>query len=221
MYDAHKEARWARIWDSEYECYVDPKGNPTVDPDEVDFEALVAVIPTESVWLRGLGEIRNYREKVEEEIYKVMYASLEKKKKKMVEEIVVESENSVNKTVDEKLEKQVDGVVAGKQQKVKEDQKPTEKDVEVSITEVNIQIESSEMLDKVDHKTDQCKKCMETCKACTEKDENLRSRHIEINKIEKIFKEKCSEMLEKEKFLKQENEKLTQKCDDLKKENKI
>ncbi|KAJ0800720.1 putative transcription factor interactor and regulator CCHC(Zn) family [Helianthus annuus] len=49
MYDAHKEARWSRRWDSEYECYVDPKGNPTVDPDEVDFEALVDVIPTESV----------------------------------------------------------------------------------------------------------------------------------------------------------------------------
>ncbi|MFS7936442.1 hypothetical protein Hanom_Chr05g00415621 [Helianthus anomalus] len=68
MYDAYKELRWARRWDSDYEYYVDPKGNPTVDPDEVDFEALVAAIPTLDVWCRGIREIRDYREKVEEEI---------------------------------------------------------------------------------------------------------------------------------------------------------
>ncbi|MFS7963423.1 hypothetical protein Hanom_Chr08g00737861 [Helianthus anomalus] len=64
MYDAHKEARQEKRWDSEYECYVDPKGNPTIDPNEVDFEALVAVIPTVDDWYRGLREIRNYREKL-------------------------------------------------------------------------------------------------------------------------------------------------------------
>ncbi|MFS7966235.1 hypothetical protein Hanom_Chr09g00771491 [Helianthus anomalus] len=90
-------------WDSEYECYVDPKGNPTVDPDEVDFEALVVVIPTVDVWCRGLREIRNYREKVEEEIYKVMYASLEKKKNKTVEEIVVECEKLLKHVKREKV----------------------------------------------------------------------------------------------------------------------
>ncbi|MFS8027471.1 hypothetical protein Hanom_Chr16g01499091 [Helianthus anomalus] len=50
VYDAYKEARRAKRWDVELECYVDPKGNPTVDPDMVDFEALVAAIPTIGVW---------------------------------------------------------------------------------------------------------------------------------------------------------------------------
>ncbi|KAJ0783566.1 putative transcription factor interactor and regulator CCHC(Zn) family [Helianthus annuus] len=91
IYDAHKETRHANRWSREQECYVDPKGNPTVDPDVVDFDALVAAIRTVGVWCRGLREIPRYREKVDEEINKVIYVSLEKKKKKTVEEIVVES----------------------------------------------------------------------------------------------------------------------------------
>ncbi|KAJ0797324.1 putative transcription factor interactor and regulator CCHC(Zn) family [Helianthus annuus] len=223
VYDAYKEARWANRWDTERDCYVDPKGSPVVDPEEVYFDALVAAIPTEDVWCRGIREIRGYRKKVEEEINKVIYASLEKKKKKTVEEIVIENQKmvkEVKKTADEKLKKQADEVVAEKQQKVEEDLKAEE--VTVPNAEVNTQSKSSDLLDKFGHKTDeQCKKCMETCKACTEKDNSLRSRDFESTKIEKIFKEKCNEMLENEKFLKQENEKLTQKCDSLEKENKI
>ncbi|MFS7937062.1 hypothetical protein Hanom_Chr05g00423091 [Helianthus anomalus] len=62
---------------------------------------------------------------------------------------------------------------------------------------------------------------MEMCKSCTEKDNNLRSRDIEFTKIEKIFKEKCNEMLENEKFLKQENEKLNRNAKFLKKKTKF
>ncbi|XP_021991474.1 uncharacterized mitochondrial protein AtMg00810-like [Helianthus annuus] len=74
-------------WSKEKECYVDPQGNPTVDPKKVDLEALVAAIPTISVWCKGLSEIPRYKEKVKEGIRKVIYASLDKKKK-TVEEIV-------------------------------------------------------------------------------------------------------------------------------------
>ncbi|KAJ0726641.1 putative transcription factor interactor and regulator CCHC(Zn) family [Helianthus annuus] len=93
VYKAYEEARWANRWCEEKECYVDPKGNPTVDPDDVDFNALVAAIPTVGVWCKGLEEILRYREKVEEGIRKVIYTSLEKKKK-TVEEIVDESRGS-------------------------------------------------------------------------------------------------------------------------------
>ncbi|MFS8023504.1 hypothetical protein Hanom_Chr16g01452221 [Helianthus anomalus] len=44
------EAKDAKRWDNERKCYLDPKGNPTVDPDVVDFEALVAAIPTTGVF---------------------------------------------------------------------------------------------------------------------------------------------------------------------------
>ncbi|MFS7986993.1 hypothetical protein Hanom_Chr11g01016791 [Helianthus anomalus] len=57
---------------------------------------------------------------------------------------------------------------------------------------------------KTEHKNEvQCRKCMEICSACTEKDENLRFRKIEFTKIENVFKEKCKEMFEIENFLKQ------------------
>ncbi|MFS8008758.1 hypothetical protein Hanom_Chr14g01276681 [Helianthus anomalus] len=72
VYKAFIEAQRANRWSQEKECFVDPQGNPTVDPDKVDFEALVAVIPTVGVWCRGLEEILNYREKVEEGINKVI-----------------------------------------------------------------------------------------------------------------------------------------------------
>ncbi|MFS8025245.1 hypothetical protein Hanom_Chr16g01472701 [Helianthus anomalus] len=162
------------------------------------------LFPTIDVWCRGLREIPHYREKVEEEINKVIYASLEKKKK-IVEEIIIESQKMVNKLKkagEEKAEEVVTGEqqvkkddakveekVAEKQQKVEEDQKAEE--AMLPNAEVKTQSESSEMLDKSDYKTDeQCKKFMETCKACTEKDNNLRSRDTEFTKTEKIFKDK-------------------------------
>ncbi|KAM0049807.1 putative transcription factor interactor and regulator CCHC(Zn) family [Helianthus debilis subsp. tardiflorus] len=49
VYDAHKEARRANRWSQEKECYVDPNGNPTFDPNMVDFYSLVAAIPTVGV----------------------------------------------------------------------------------------------------------------------------------------------------------------------------
>ncbi|MFS7918051.1 hypothetical protein Hanom_Chr03g00196371 [Helianthus anomalus] len=77
---------------------------------EVDFEALVAAIPTVGIWCKSLEEIPRYREKVEEGIKKVLYASLEKKKKKKtIEEIVDESQKVVDevKKADEKDEEAV------------------------------------------------------------------------------------------------------------------
>ncbi|XP_021979113.1 uncharacterized protein LOC110875224 [Helianthus annuus] len=80
VYDAFKEARRENRWCEEKECFVDPQGNPIVDLDEVNLEALIAAVPTVRVWCKGLKEIPRYREKVEEGIRKVIYASLEKKK---------------------------------------------------------------------------------------------------------------------------------------------
>ncbi|MFS7978795.1 hypothetical protein Hanom_Chr10g00919631 [Helianthus anomalus] len=62
---------------------------------------------------------------------------------------------------------------------------------------------------------------METCNACTEKDENLKSRNIKFTKIETVFKEKCKERFENEEILKQKVEKLTLECQDFEKENDI
>ncbi|MFS8012811.1 hypothetical protein Hanom_Chr14g01325331 [Helianthus anomalus] len=127
-------------------------------------------------------------------------------------------------TSDENVEKMVE-----KLKKAAEEARTSEK------TEVKIQTESSESLnqvksmgnnDEIDNKSEnkievRCRKCMETCNACTEKDENLRSSNIEFTKIENVFKEKCKEMFKNEKILKQSIEKLPQKCNDFEKENEI
>ncbi|MFS7896523.1 hypothetical protein Hanom_Chr15g01364471 [Helianthus anomalus] len=76
--------------------------------------------------------------------------------------------------------------------------------------EVKTQLESSESSnndktnENFDYKNDeQFRKCVETCSACNEKDENLKSRNIEFTKIERVFKEKCKEMFENKNVLKQ------------------
>ncbi|KAM0013533.1 hypothetical protein Hdeb2414_s0042g00740311 [Helianthus debilis subsp. tardiflorus] len=214
VYDAYKEATLAGRWSKEKECYVDPQGNPTVDPKKVDLEALVAAIPTVSVWCKCLREIPRYKEKVEKSIRKVIYTSLEKKK--TVEEIVNESAKLVNEV--KKAEEKIEEAVEEKQQVFEEVQNPQANETTVPITEVTTQSDTSDQIDKAEQ---QCKKCMETCSSCTEKDEKLKITDIEFTKIEKIFKNKSHEMIESEKFLKQENEKLKQKCDELEKENKI
>ncbi|KAJ0837524.1 hypothetical protein HanRHA438_Chr16g0779111 [Helianthus annuus] len=106
VYNAYREATWAGRWSKDKECYVDPQGNPTVDPKTVDLDALVAAIPTVDVWCKGIRENPRYKQQVEEGIRKVIFASLEEKKKKTVEEIVTESEKMVNevKKVEEKTQ---------------------------------------------------------------------------------------------------------------------
>ncbi|KAF5805179.1 putative transcription factor interactor and regulator CCHC(Zn) family [Helianthus annuus] len=210
VYNAYREATWAGRWSKDKECYVDPQRNPTVDPKTVDLDALVAAIPTVDVWCKGLRENPRYKQQVEEGIQKVIFASLEKKKKMTVEEVV----NEVNK-----IEKKAEEGVEDKVQVAEEDQIQKTEETKVPVIEVIIQTDTS---DKIDNEAEQqCKKCKETCSACIEKDEKLNKRDIEFTKINKIFKEKCHEMSEIEKFLKQENEKLKQKCDDLEIENKV
>ncbi|KAJ0791814.1 putative transcription factor interactor and regulator CCHC(Zn) family [Helianthus annuus] len=95
VYKACIKAKRENRWSKEKECFVDPKGNAIVDPQKADFEVLVAAIPTVGAWIKRFEEIPNYRQKVEEGIKKVIYASIEKKKK-TIEEIVDESKKMVD-----------------------------------------------------------------------------------------------------------------------------
>ncbi|MFS8024479.1 hypothetical protein Hanom_Chr16g01463741 [Helianthus anomalus] len=74
------EAKGDRIWDDERKCYLDPEGNLVIDPDVVDFEALVAATPTAGLFYRRIQEDKNCEKEVEEGIRRVIYASVEKKK---------------------------------------------------------------------------------------------------------------------------------------------
>ncbi|MFS7953568.1 hypothetical protein Hanom_Chr07g00620231 [Helianthus anomalus] len=222
LYDPFDEAKEAKRWDVERECYLDPQGNPVVDPNKVDFNAVVAVIPTcEQFYTRSKIE-KDYEENLYKRIKEVFYATLTK-----VMELRKKKEEEVEKLVD-KLKKTI-GEADENQLKIDEDQKQmTEESKVPDKTEVKIQTESSESSNNeenikqyVDITTKQCKKCMETCRACTKTDKTLKSRDIEFTKIETVFKSKCKEMLETEEVLKRKVKKLTLKCQDFEKENKV
>ncbi|MFS7966367.1 hypothetical protein Hanom_Chr09g00772911 [Helianthus anomalus] len=75
VYEIFIEAKRAKRWDDERKWFIDPQGNPTVDPDMVDYKALVVAIPTAGVWALKINEDPNYKNEVEEGIRRVIYAS--------------------------------------------------------------------------------------------------------------------------------------------------
>ncbi|KAJ0669546.1 putative transcription factor interactor and regulator CCHC(Zn) family [Helianthus annuus] len=63
VYEVFMEEKRADKWDDERKCFVDPQGNPAVDPDLVDFKAPVAPIPIAGVFIQGSKMIRTMRKK--------------------------------------------------------------------------------------------------------------------------------------------------------------
>ncbi|MFS7996834.1 hypothetical protein Hanom_Chr12g01134471 [Helianthus anomalus] len=96
LYNPFGEAKEAKRWDSERECNLDPQGYPVVNPDKVDFNAMVAVIPTcQHFYTRRLIE-KDYEENLYKRLNEVFYASLRK-----VMELQKKKEEDVEKLVDE------------------------------------------------------------------------------------------------------------------------
>ncbi|XP_021971547.1 putative protein tag-278 [Helianthus annuus] len=218
LYAPFKEAQKAKRWDAERECYFDPQGNPVVDPKKVDFDAVADIFPDRDTFhTRRLPE-KDYEANLFKHLKEVFETSLPK-----VVELRKKKEEEIEKLVEEV--KKTAGDADENEQKNDEDQKlKTEESKVPDETEVKILTESSELLnndqnvDKIEYK---CRNCIEMCKACTEKDEKIKTKDIELNKIETVFKTKCKEMLESEEVLKRKIEKLTLKCQDFEKENEI
>ncbi|XP_022041186.1 myosin-7-like [Helianthus annuus] len=215
LYAPFKEAQKAKRWDAERECYLDPQGNPVVDPRKVDFDAVANIFPDRDTFHTRRLSKKDYEANLFKRLKEVFEASLPK-----VMELRKKKEEEIEKLVEEvkKTARDVD-------EKNDEDQKLTTEESNVpDETEVKILTESSELLNNdqnVDKTEDKCRNCIEMCKACTEKDEKLKSKDIELNKIETIFKIKCKEVIENEEVLKQKIEELTLKCQDFEKENEI
>ncbi|MFS8016373.1 hypothetical protein Hanom_Chr15g01367861 [Helianthus anomalus] len=119
----------------------------------------------------------------------------EKEEETVGEEAVTEKQQNEDdlkkkEEADVKLERLVevdDGAGVGEEQQKKEaDQTQTAEKAEVPMNEVNISTKSEVV--------EQCKKCMETWSACTEKDEKFRTRDLEFTKIRNVLKNKCKEM---------------------------
>ncbi|KAF5809780.1 putative transcription factor interactor and regulator CCHC(Zn) family [Helianthus annuus] len=130
VYEIFMEAKHENRWDDERKCFLDPQGNPTIDPNVVDFKALVGAIPTAGVFYSKIKEDLKYEKEVEEGIRRVIYASMEKKKS--VEEIVDESkklkEEILKKTTDNTpVEDQVEITTQTESTKSSDNAKSTDK----------------------------------------------------------------------------------------------
>ncbi|MFS7917830.1 hypothetical protein Hanom_Chr03g00193781 [Helianthus anomalus] len=140
------------------------QGNPVVDSKIVNFKDLLEVIPTSEELYSKKFVDKNYVPNMEKRISEVMLASLKKKEENV--EMMVEELKKTEKEASEEIEQKDDEL------------KEMTEEAGVPKTEVKIQVESFESSnnDKINEKSDeQCRKCVETCSACTEKDENLRS----------------------------------------------
>ncbi|MFS7926510.1 hypothetical protein Hanom_Chr04g00297881 [Helianthus anomalus] len=105
---AYKEAKRAKRWDPDRECYVDPKGNVCTDPKSIDFEALVKSIPSEEGQIKIDAAKRAEKERLRKERYEEFLKS--KKSKNLDEGIIdVKAEMTV-----ENLTKMVDQIMMAK-----------------------------------------------------------------------------------------------------------
>ncbi|MFS7905243.1 hypothetical protein Hanom_Chr01g00045371 [Helianthus anomalus] len=171
LYAPFKEAQKAKRWDAKRECYLDPQGNPVVNPKKVDFDVAINVfLDCDMFHTRRLSEkdfeanmLKRLKEVFEASLPKVM--ELKKKKEEEIEKLVEE----VKKTA---------GDVDENKQKNDENQKLTTEESNVpDETEVKILTKSSKSLnnnEKVDKTKDKCRNCIETCKAYTAKDEKVK-----------------------------------------------
>ncbi|MFS7953698.1 hypothetical protein Hanom_Chr07g00621691 [Helianthus anomalus] len=251
MQEEYEEARSYKRWDNKKECYINRKGDPVVDKSKVVYDDVLPVIPLSDEFYSKKATDKDYLKKLDKIIRGVMTTSLkqrdEEKMKNSFENFVDELNKTEEECSGEKKDEEVkneDATGNGNQEKADEKQeKSAEEDGEEKHKKVDAKLEKpvgeadvevadiGEVVAEEQQKNEEdqkqtaekteCKKCMETCSTCTEKDEKFRTRDMEFTKIEKVFKDKCKEMFEKEKVLIDNDEKLTQKCKVLDKENEI
>ncbi|XP_035843408.1 PH domain-containing protein DDB_G0287875-like [Helianthus annuus] len=106
IYRTWKEAKSAKIWDADRECYLDPKGNIVVEPSSISVETLIEQIAEEEE-----------EEEEEEEARQRMWAreAEEKLKSKKVDDGIIDTTKEF--TADN-LKKMADKVLAAKELEV-------------------------------------------------------------------------------------------------------
>ncbi|MFS7936380.1 hypothetical protein Hanom_Chr05g00414901 [Helianthus anomalus] len=97
IYAAWKEAKRARRWDPDHECYLDPKGNMIVEPSSVKVETLIKSIAADEE---------------QREIDAAKKAEEEKLKSKKVDQRIVDTTKEITA---ENLTKMVDKVLMAKE----------------------------------------------------------------------------------------------------------
>ncbi|KAJ0567523.1 hypothetical protein HanIR_Chr06g0285801 [Helianthus annuus] len=155
IYNTYKEAKRAKRWDADRECYLDPQGNIAVDPDSISVDALIQQFAEEEEarqreWWGG-GE-----EKVVEKEEKEKEAQKKPQLKKIDAGIIDTSQEFTA----ENLKKMADKVLAAKELEV----------VSGSGTESKSQVSQIDTNKESDNKVkteNDCKNCMKNCKDCS------------------------------------------------------
>ncbi|MFS7919015.1 hypothetical protein Hanom_Chr03g00207951 [Helianthus anomalus] len=182
--EAYKEAVKGKRWDSDRECYLDPKGNVCTDPKTIDFEALVKSIPTEEEFMRRDAEKKAEKERLEK---------VEKEKSEKLEEEIID----VNvEMITENLKKMADQVMMAKALEV-DTKSASESESSSKVSSVGSNVEPCKA-EKAKSDSD-CKNCMKECKVCNTHEYVSKSQIQELtNKINILKKD----MFNKDKLVK-------------------
>ncbi|KAJ0442508.1 hypothetical protein HanIR_Chr16g0810131 [Helianthus annuus] len=196
IYTIYKEAKRAKRWDPDRECYLDPQGNIAIDPSSLSVDAIIQQYAKEEEarqreWW-GEGE-----KKVEEKEDKVKSAE-----KKIDDEVIDTSQELTA----ENLMKMADKVLAAKELEV-DSSSGTESNAKVS--QINMNVVSG----KKDKSESDCKNCMKNCKDCST------IAYLNNKKVEDLTKrvrEVENQILNRDKLLKASNDRakeLTEKIE--------
>ncbi|XP_022040499.1 uncharacterized protein LOC110943049 [Helianthus annuus] len=83
LYAPFQEAQRAERWSEELECYLDPYGNPVVDPAKVDFDAVTNAFPSEGVYNTKRLSDKNYLVEFMKELKEIFEIDAEEKTEKI------------------------------------------------------------------------------------------------------------------------------------------
>ncbi|KAF5804170.1 putative transcription factor interactor and regulator CCHC(Zn) family [Helianthus annuus] len=194
IYTIYKEAKRAKRWDPDRECYLDPQGNIAIDPSSLSVDAIIQQYAEEEEarqrewWGEGEKKVEEKEEKAKSE-------------EKKIDDGVIDTSQ---KLTAENLMKMADKVLAAKELEV-DSSSGTESNAKVSQISMNI------VSGKKDKSESDCKNCMKNCKDCStivylnnKKVEDLTRRVREVenqilnrDKLLKALNDRAKELTEK------------------------
>ncbi|KAJ0458544.1 putative transcription factor interactor and regulator CCHC(Zn) family [Helianthus annuus] len=192
----HTEAKRAKRWDADRECYLDPEGNIAIDPKTLSLEAMTEEFAEleesqQRKWWGGGEEKEKEKEKEQEQ------------KPKKIDEGIIDTSLELNT---ENFGKMADKVLAAKALEV------DSKSVSESKSQVSSNASSSESGKKVKGDSD-CKHCMKNCKVCSTQ---AYLKDTKVNDLTKRVRKVEDQILDRDKMLKfskDQVKKLTEKID--------
>ncbi|XP_022019036.1 101 kDa malaria antigen-like [Helianthus annuus] len=133
-----KEARKAKRWNAELECYMDPQGNPVVDPSKVDFDVVTNLFPDQDTYhTRRLSE-KGYEADLMNKVKEIFEASLPK-----VVEMRKRKEQELEKLIEE-VKRTTENADEEEQKKEEDQKKKTEESQVLNETEVLMKFDCQE-----------------------------------------------------------------------------